>query len=611
MSTALGVLPISPDWSDGELVASVRCGNDAAFEELYSRYSHRICSYVYGMVGDHGRAEDITQEIFIAALRRMRETERPIAFKAWIFEIAKNACIDSFRRTRRAQEVSLDADHGLSSADRGRLTAVTTLDAALDSKQVLRDLRGAFGALSDSHHEILVLRELEGRSYSDIGERLGMSRPVVESTLFRARRRLAEEYDELTSGRRCEFVRNMVDSGPHYSLGIRERRRMARHLAHCQTCRSHARRAGFDESILNMPSVAARIAVLLPMPFLGCGLGAVGRDFVGAGRGRRSVLAFRSVRTLAHSLDQIAGAGAGAGRAVATTAALGLASVGGGIVTASSSQPVTKPHYSSVHAIATAGHGVRTSAVVPARGIGTVHPLEGSVVAGERIVGSVHLVSSGTGAFRSATGATRLRSFGTGASEAVVPVRLTPTNAAIAGSGHAGGSVAVGAAGAGGSVAAGAAGAGGSVAGGAAGAGGSVAAGAGGASGVVAADSGVAGSVVGSGSGAVAGVVAPGSGGAAGVVAVGSGGAGGVVAAGWGGIGDPATTGARGAPTRRPDPPMETRPTRTAPTATTSTTLAGVVAAAPRRVTIVGGSVGATSSGPVLGARVGGTVGLG
>jgi RNA polymerase sigma factor (sigma-70 family) len=249
-------------------VAAVRRGSDAAFEELYSRYSSRIAGYVRGMVTDHGRAEDITQEIFIAALRRMRETERPIAFKPWIYEIAKNACIDSFRRTRRAQEVSLDADDSLSSADRGRLTVVTTPDSALDSKEALNDLRGAFGGLSDSHHEILVLRELEGRSYSDIGERLGMSRPMVESTLFRARRRLAEEYDELVSGRRCEFVRNMVDSGPHYSLGIRDRRRIARHLLHCQPCRAHARAAGFDESILNMPSVAAKLGALVPIPLL-------------------------------------------------------------------------------------------------------------------------------------------------------------------------------------------------------------------------------------------------------------------------------------------------------------------------------------------------------
>ena len=92
---------------------AVRRGDDRAFELLYERYHRRIHAYVMGMVKDHGRAEDITQEVFVSALRRMRETERPIAFKPWIYEIAKNACIDQFRRSRRAQEVSLEADEGL------------------------------------------------------------------------------------------------------------------------------------------------------------------------------------------------------------------------------------------------------------------------------------------------------------------------------------------------------------------------------------------------------------------------------------------------------------------------------------------------------------------
>jgi len=62
------------------------------------------------MVRDHGRAEDVTQEVFMSALRRMRATDTPIAFKAWVYEIAKNACIDAFRRSRRVEEVSFDAD---------------------------------------------------------------------------------------------------------------------------------------------------------------------------------------------------------------------------------------------------------------------------------------------------------------------------------------------------------------------------------------------------------------------------------------------------------------------------------------------------------------------
>lgn len=83
-------------------------------------------------------------------------------------------------------------------------------DAAVEHKQRLDDLRGAFRGLSESHHRLIVVRELEGRSYTQIGETLGMTKRVVESTLFRARRKLGEEYDELVSGRRCERVQGVI-----------------------------------------------------------------------------------------------------------------------------------------------------------------------------------------------------------------------------------------------------------------------------------------------------------------------------------------------------------------------------------------------------------------
>src|SRR3954452_18682235 len=132
------------EYPDGQLVASTRRGDDAAFEQLYERYRGPISGYIQRMCKDHARAEDITQEVFMSALRRMRDTDRPIAFKPWVYEIAKNACIDQFRRNKRAEEVSYDADEGLGAADYGRLVnGDPTPDVALDHKQQLDHLRGA------------------------------------------------------------------------------------------------------------------------------------------------------------------------------------------------------------------------------------------------------------------------------------------------------------------------------------------------------------------------------------------------------------------------------------------------------------------------------------
>ncbi len=271
MDAPVSVTPeVTEGPTDASLVAAVRRGDDRAFEELYSRYQRRISAYIFGMVKDHGRAEDITQDVFISALRRMRETDRPIAFKPWVYEIAKNACIDQFRRSRRAEEVSMDAGDGLGQADQGRLAAAEpTPDDAVDAKQQLDHLCGAFGGLSDSHHEILVLREFEGLSYREIGDRMGLSRPGVESTLFRARKRLTEEYDELVSGQRCVRIQSIITAASSAALGTRDQRRLARHVSHCQPCRRMAMAAGLD--VTSLPRTPARRAVervagFLPIP---------------------------------------------------------------------------------------------------------------------------------------------------------------------------------------------------------------------------------------------------------------------------------------------------------------------------------------------------------
>jgi len=319
---------------DEALVADVRSGDDRAFEELYTRYRRRIAAYVQGMVGDHARAEDITQEVFISALRRMRDTERSIAFKPWIYEIAKNACIDAYRRSRRAEEVSLDADV-LAPADYGRLAgAGPSPESAVEGKQRLGDLCSAFGGLSAAHHEILVLRELEGLSYREIGERMGLSRPSVESTLFRARRRLTEEYDDLASGRRCVRIQAMIEGAA--PLGVRDRRRMARHLSCCQSCRRHARVHGLEDLPVRQ-GLAARVAAFLPLPFLLRRFRGGGGDSAAASTGGHASSSLaQAAANLAPSADQLGGWS----KAAIVAASLAVAGAGAGVATRATSGSV-------------------------------------------------------------------------------------------------------------------------------------------------------------------------------------------------------------------------------------------------------------------------------
>ncbi|WP_259312229.1 RNA polymerase sigma factor [Capillimicrobium parvum] len=349
--------------TDDDLVAATRAGDDRAFEALYARYQRRITAYVFGMVKDHGRAEDVTQEIFVSALRRMRRTDRPIAFKPWIYEIAKNACIDQFRRSRRAEEVSFDADDGVGPTLE---SSSPTPDAEVSARMEFDSLRSAFVGLTDTHHRILVMRELEGRTYAEIGDRLGMTRPAVESTLFRARKRLAEEYDELVTGERCKRVQAIIAATDAGRLGARDQRRMARHVSYCQPCRRAAALAGLADELPARTGVRAKVAGLLPLPaFLRDRWLGIGSHHVAAGGdagGGAGALA-----SWAHAAGPVLDAGGGGWfKAVATAATVAVAGVGANVVTSSGPQ-VDRAGDPAALAAAVSGGSSSGPASAPAR----------------------------------------------------------------------------------------------------------------------------------------------------------------------------------------------------------------------------------------------------
>ena len=247
-------------------MAAVREGDDSAFEELYGRYHARIAAYLRRMVRDHARVEDLTQDAFFSALRRIRATDAQIAFKPWIFEIARNAAIDNWRRTSRAEEVPVDEQELLRPADRLRLVGSAAPDAEVIDKERLVHLQGAFDELSEVHTRVLVMRELEGMSYREIAARLELSRSSVESALFRARRRLESEYADISEGRRCESMRGVMG---RLAEGLRSRRdeaRLARHVRRCHVCRRRAGELGIEAPAAAGVRLRQKVAALLPLP---------------------------------------------------------------------------------------------------------------------------------------------------------------------------------------------------------------------------------------------------------------------------------------------------------------------------------------------------------
>ena len=188
-------------------------------------------------------------------------------------------------------------------------------------------LRGALDELSDTHQEVIVLRELEGLSYAEIGDRMKLSPSAVESTLFRARRRLEREYAELDTGRRCRIVTAAIARLAEGIYSDRDRRKLDRHCRRCSSCRVRARQLGVAP--ISRRSLAARAAAFLPLPvFLRAKVDPSASDGAGAmaGQGGASLLAAQPAFEAA------------AAKAVALLAAVAV--VGGGGATLGGAGPL-------------------------------------------------------------------------------------------------------------------------------------------------------------------------------------------------------------------------------------------------------------------------------
>ena len=301
-------------WSDPELVTAARAGHDSAYEELYRRYRGRVIAFVEGIVGDRNCAEEIAQEAFVAAWQALRASDTEIAFKAWIYTIARNASLNARRRHARFEEISMSgAEPALPPADRLRLVSeAATPDDVVAAKESLEHLGGAFDELTDSHFRILVMRELDGLPYREIARRMGLTQGAVQVMLLRARRRLRTQYAEVASGARCTSASAAIDRMAEHRESGRDRRMVTRHLVRCVHCRRHARELGVA---IEVPAtVRARVAAVLGLPWL-----LRGRDS-GAATGRYDAEALR--QTLQGWMPVAAGPGADAATTLTKTAAI-------------------------------------------------------------------------------------------------------------------------------------------------------------------------------------------------------------------------------------------------------------------------------------------------
>ena len=184
--------------TDAELVAEALRGRQEAFRELVVRFERPVYSLVLRMVQDQGTAEDLAQEVFIKAFRRLDTYDPQRKLSSWLFKIAHNTTIDHLRRNA-PDTVPLEGDRGEGEEGRGGLAAVLAdqsledPSAAAERKDMARSLERAIARLRPEYREVVVLFYLEGATYQEICDVVGLPLGTVKTNLHRARKELAQE----------------------------------------------------------------------------------------------------------------------------------------------------------------------------------------------------------------------------------------------------------------------------------------------------------------------------------------------------------------------------------------------------------------------------------
>src|SRR3954463_7540352 len=159
-------------------MAATSVVDDRAFERMYRRYVRDVYRFALALVRNPSDAEDVTQTTFMNAYRALQSGEEPRRPQNWLMTIAHNTARSGVRRTvRRPREVPLD-------------DVVGQLAVPEHERTNTRELLRALGRLPFNQRAALTLRELEGRSYPEIAETLGVTVPAVEALIARARKSL-------------------------------------------------------------------------------------------------------------------------------------------------------------------------------------------------------------------------------------------------------------------------------------------------------------------------------------------------------------------------------------------------------------------------------------
>jgi RNA polymerase sigma-70 factor, ECF subfamily len=180
---------------DIRLVHQVLNGNIDSFNILVSKYEIIVLKFIYNIIKDKEAAEDISQEVFITVYNKLYTYKTEYKFSNWMFQIAKNKCIDYIRKYRRVYESNIEDAVDVSSNE-------ISPEQSMEYKETKNLVERFIKTLEDTDRYIMVLKYTkEDVTFADIAEILSMSESAVKRRYYKVRERFKSFLE--SSERRC------------------------------------------------------------------------------------------------------------------------------------------------------------------------------------------------------------------------------------------------------------------------------------------------------------------------------------------------------------------------------------------------------------------------
>ncbi len=186
-----------------EVIENCKGGDEKAFAEIVLYRQKKVFNIAYRMLGNSEEAKDLSQEVFISVYESIKDLKEEIKFDAWLTQITLNHCRNRWKYLKRRQYFNSDSlDDPIEAEDgsvpRALYDPSDNPEILLEKKMVQQLVQGGLLKLKEDQRELLVLRDLQGYSYEEMGETLGLPEGTIKSKLHRARMDLKEILERST-----------------------------------------------------------------------------------------------------------------------------------------------------------------------------------------------------------------------------------------------------------------------------------------------------------------------------------------------------------------------------------------------------------------------------